>query len=77
MSNNLNKKTMKKLFAIIAIAGIMTACNNEKKTEDVKMEEKMDVMKDKMQDTMTKKMDEKMDNMKDTMKMKMEEKPKM
>lgn len=72
---------MKKVFAIIAIMGLMTACNNEKKTEETKMEEKIDGMKDnmdKMKDTMSQKMHEKMDEMKDTMKMKMEEnKPKM
>ena len=52
---------MKKVFTIIAIAGLMTACNNEKRTDETKakMEEKMDGMKEKM--------DEKMDDAKDKM----------
>ena len=71
---------MKKLFAVLAIAGVMTACNNskDKKADGMndKMEEKMDGGK------MEEKMDGgKMDEMKDTMNNKMdkmdESKPKM
>lgn len=76
---------MKKLFAVLAIAGVMTACSNskDKKTDGMndKMEEKMDggKMEEKMDGG---KMDgDKMDEMKDTMNNKMdkmdESKPKM
>ena len=36
---------MEKVLAIIAIMGIMTACNNKKKTGETKMDEKMDGMR--------------------------------
>jgi len=80
---------MKKLFAVLAIAGVMTACNNskDKKADGMndKMEEKMDggKMEEKMDGgKMEEKMDGgKMDEMKDTMNNKMdkmdESKPKM
>jgi hypothetical protein len=32
--NKKNKLKMKKLFAILAVSAIMTACNNETKTEE-------------------------------------------
>lgn len=66
---------MKKLFAVLAIVGVMTACNSSK-------EKKADGMNDKMEEKMDGKMEEKMDNkmkeMKDTITTKMDEaKPKM
>ena len=39
---------MKEVFAISAIMGKLTACNNEKKTGETKMDEKMDEKKDGM-----------------------------
>lgn len=78
------RKIMKKVLTLLAIAGIMAACNSssDKKKDgmDAKMEEKMDgKMEEKMDGKMEDKMEEKMnDKMGDTSKMKMEEaKPKM
>lgn len=78
------RNIMKKVLALLAIAGMMAACGNnaEKKKDgmDAKMEEKMDgKMEEKMDGKMEDKMEEKMnDKMGDTSKMKMEEaKPKM
>ena len=63
---------MKKLFVMLAIAGMLAACNSgNKKKEDSMMDSKTEKMDGKME--------EKMDGkMKDTMNKKMEEmKPKM
>jgi ketopantoate reductase len=85
---NLKQSTMKKVFAIFAIAGVMVACNNssEKKADDVKdTAAKMMDDANKMVDTAASKMDKmvdtaasKMNSMVDTAAKKMEEaKPKM
>lgn len=69
---------MKKVFVVLAVAGVMAACNNnkEKKTDGMndKMEEKMD---GKTEEKMEEKMDNKMNEMKDTTKKMEEAKPKM
>ena len=66
---------MKKLFTVLALAGIMTACGNNKEKKTDGMNEKME---EKMDGKMEEKMDGKMEEAKDTMTKKMDEaKPKM
>ena len=69
---------MKKLFTVLAVAGIMTACGNNKEKKTDGMNEKMeDKMEEKMDGKMEEKMDGKMEEAKDTMTKKMDEaKPK-
>ena len=66
---------MKKLFTVLAVAGILTACGNNKEKKTDGMNEKMG---EKMDGKMEEKMDGKMEEAKDTMTNKMDEaKPKM
>lgn len=64
---------MKKLFVVLAMAGLMTACNSGKDNKADGMNDK-----DKMEEKMDGKMENKMEELKDTMGKKAEEtKPKM
>lgn len=64
---------MKKLFVVLAMAGLMTACNSGKDNKADGMNDK-----DKMEENMDGKMENKMEELKDTMGKKAEEtRPKM
>ncbi len=64
---------MKKLFVVLAMAGLMTACNSGKDNKADGMNDK-----DKMEEKMDGKMENKMEELKDTMGKKAEEtRPKM
>lgn len=68
---------MKKLFVVLAMAGLMTACNSGKDNKADGMNDK-DKMEEKMDGKMDGKMENKMEELKDTMGKKAEEtKPKM
>ena len=59
---------MKKLFVVLAMAGLMTACNSGKDNKADGMNDK-----DKMEEKMDGKMENKMEELKDTMGKKAEE----
>jgi len=77
--NNLKQKIMKKLFVVLAMAGVMTACNSNKEKKADGMNDKMEEKRDgKMEEKMDGKMEKKMEEVKDTMAKKMDQtKPKM